>query len=306
VEARAGALSLTTLQIDKGDISPMYTESIHTLGDQAAAKLAAQRRSIVSHVVRSILAGMYVGACIFLILTIGGSLAKESPGVVRLVMGVCFGGALTMVVFAGSELFTGSNLVLTLGVLTRKATWGDLLANWGWTWVGNLAGGLLLAVMVVNAGLVDAESFGPVNAFVLKVAETKMNLPPGQLFLRAILANWLVCLGVWMAARSKDDTARILLIWWCMFTFITSGYEHSVANMFGLALGLLVPHGPGITWGGYAYNVGLASLGNIVGGALFVAGLYWVGSPRAREVPAAPHERNGDTSVQAEPALAGR
>src|SRR5215208_4020189 len=138
------------------------------------------------------LAGMYVGAAIFLILTVGGSLAKESPGVVRLLMGVCFGGALTLVVFAGSELFTGSNLVLTLGVLTGRASGRDLLANWWWTWVGNLAGGLLLAVIIVNAGLLDAEGYGPINAFVLKAVEAKMNIPPVQLILRAVLANWLV------------------------------------------------------------------------------------------------------------------
>src|SRR5262249_56622530 len=126
----------------------------------------------------------------------------------------------------------------------------------------------------------------PVNAFVQKVVAAKMSIPPVQLFLRAILANWLVCLGVWMAARSKDDTARVLLIWWCMFTFITSGYEHSIANMFGLALGLLIPHGEKITWAGYAYNVGLATLGNVVGGAVFVGGLYWPGRPRASPTPA--------------------
>jgi nitrite transporter NirC len=286
----------------------MYSESIQTLGDQAAAKLTAQRRSLPGHVVRSMLAGMYVGAAIFLIFTVGGSLAGESPGVVRLLMGVCFGGALTLVVFAGSELFTGSNLVLTLGVLTRKATWGELLANWWWTWLGNLAGCLLLAAIIANTGLADAETFAAINGFVLKVVETKMNLPPGQLFLRAVLANWLVCLGVWMAARSKDDTARILLIWWCMFTFITSGYEHSVANMFGLALGLFLPHGEGITWAGYAYNVGLSSLGNIVGGALFVGGLYWIGSPLAKERPAAEpaHHATVNGAPLSEPALSGR
>ena len=100
----------------------MYTDAIHTLSEQAAAKLTEQRRSLVGHLVRSALAGMYVGACIVLIFTIGGLLSRDSPGVVRLAMGVCFGGALTIVIFAGSELFTGGNLVLTLGVLTRKAT----------------------------------------------------------------------------------------------------------------------------------------------------------------------------------------
>jgi nitrite transporter NirC len=246
--------------------------------------------------VRSAMAGMYVGAAIVLIFTIGGSLATQSPGVVRLAMGVCFGGALTIVVFAGSELFTGSNLVLTLGVLTRKVRWADLLTNWGWTWVGNLLGSVLVAWMVIEAGLMDVETFGPVNAFVLKLVETKMNLPPGQLLLRAILANWFVCLGVWMAVRVKSETARILLIWWCMFTFITSGYEHSIANMCGLMLGLLLPHGENITWAGYVYNLGLATLGNIVGGALLVAGLYWVGSPSARAQALEGGPTNGDAA----------
>src|SRR6476646_9431751 len=104
----------------------MYTETINALGEQAAAKLAAQKRSLLGHFVRSMLAGAYVGAAIFLIFTVGGSLAKESPGVVRLVMGVCFGGALTIVIFAGSELFTGRKLVLKLGVFPGMATWRAL------------------------------------------------------------------------------------------------------------------------------------------------------------------------------------
>jgi nitrite transporter NirC len=258
----------------------MYTEAIHALADQAVAKLKHHRRSLLSHLARSMLAGMYVGASIVLIFTIGGTVGQYAPGVVRLLMGVCFGGALTIVIFAGSELFTGSNLVLTLGVLTRKARVSDLASNWVWTWLGNLLGSALLAVMVVRAGLVDAE---PVYGFVQKVAATKMNLPAEQLFWRAVLANWLVSVAVWMAARVKSESARLVMIWWCMFTFITSGYEHSIANMCGLLLGLLVPHGEAVTWAGYGYNLGLATLGNIIGGALFVGGVYWLGSPEARE-----------------------
>ena len=282
----------------------MYAEAISALGDQASAKLAGQQRSLIGHLVRSMLAGMYVGAAIVLIFTIGGLFSSFGPGPVRLLMGVCFGGALTVVVFAGSELFTGSNLVLTLGVLTKKATWGDLAANWAWTWIGNLIGSVLVAFMVVRAGLLDADTFPTVNAFVLKLVETKMNLDPEQLFWRAVLANWFVCLGVWMAARIKSETAKILMIWWCMFTFITSGYEHSIANMCGLMLGLLLEHNDKISWLGYAYNLSLATLGNTIGGAIFVAGLYWVGSPKAREkttatVAPALAEQNGHISAPA-------
>src|SRR2546423_6351659 len=98
-------------------------------------------------------AGMYVGGAIVLIFTVGGLLSSSSPALVRILMGVCFGGALTVVVFAGSELFTGSNLVLTLGLLNRKATLGELASNWFWTWIGNLAGSVLLAWMVVASGV---------------------------------------------------------------------------------------------------------------------------------------------------------
>jgi len=298
----------------------VYTEAVQTLAGQAVAKLEGQRRSLVSHLVRSALAGMYVGGAIVLIFTIGGSLSTVAPAVVRMTMGICFGGALTIVIFAGSELFTGSNLVLTLGVFTRKATWRDLLSNWTWTWIGNLAGSALVAFMVVRAGLLNADNsaFAGINAFVLRVVGTKMNLDPEQLLWRAILANWFVCLGVWMAARIKSETARILMIWWCMFTFITSGYEHSIANMCGLLLGLLVPHAEwnlahpelSITWTGYAYNLSLATLGNIIGGAVFVAGVYWVGSPKAREQTAQEAAAaqtpllNGD--VELEPVAASR
>jgi nitrite transporter len=258
----------------------MYTDAINALADQAAAKLAAQRRSLVGHFIRSMLAGMYVGAAIVLIFTIGAFINTSAPGATKLLMGVCFGGALTMVIFAGSELFTGSNLVLTLGVLSKKAGPRDLANNWVWTWLGNLAGSMLLAVIVIRSGIMSAD---PVKSFVLKLVETKMNLPAEQLFWRAVLANWLVCLGVWMAVRTKEDIAKILLIWWCMFTFITCGYEHSIANMCGLLLGVLLPHGDAITWSGYWYNLSLATLGNIIGGAGFVAMMYWLGSPKPRE-----------------------
>jgi nitrite transporter NirC len=279
----------------------MYAATIEAIAEQAAKKLAAQRQSLFAHLVRSMLAGMYVGVSIALIFTIGGTLATAAPFVVRLVMGVCFGCALNYVVFAGAELFTGSNLVLTLGVLVGKARIGDLLSNWVWTWLGNLAGSMILAWIVVQTGLFD--NSGPtqgVYAFVQNIVAVKMNLPPMQLFWRAVLANWLVCLGVWMAARIQSEAARILMIWWCMFTFITCGFEHSVANMFGLLLGLLVPHSESISWAGYWYNLGLATLGNIVGGAVFVAGMYWLGSPEIR--PAVQPAR--ESALESAPELA--
>jgi nitrite transporter NirC len=149
--------------------------------------------------------------------------------------------------------------------------------------------------MVVQSGLFNDD---PIRSFVVNLVGKKMNLPPDQLFLRAILANWFVCLGVWMAARLTSETAKVLMIWWCMFTFITCGYEHSVANMCGLMIGLLVPHAETVTWSGYWYNVGLATLGNIVGGAVFVAGAYWAGSPTVRAKIAPAPSANGHVAEE--------
>jgi nitrite transporter NirC len=275
----------------------MYSETIDALAEQARAKLDAQRASLVGHFVRSMLAGMYVGAAVVLILVLGSTLP---PSVQKLVMGVSFGGALTMVIFAGSELFTGSNLVLTLGVLKKRATPRELASNWLWTWLGNLAGALVLAVVVSRSGVLGGEA---TKAFVLKVVETKMTIAPEALLWRAVLANWIVCLGVWMAARAKSDSAKILLIFWCMFTFIACGYEHSVANMCGLALGLLMPHGDGVTIGGYAYNLAIVTVGNVIGGAGFVAGAYWLGrASKPRAVEQSDDARHASVARSASPA----
>src|SRR6516225_10243150 len=113
-----------------------------------------------------------MSAAIVLIFNIGGWLSRDSPGVVKMAMGICFGGALTIVIFAGSELFTGSNLVLTLGVLSKRATARDLASNWIWTWLGNLAGSILLAIIVIRSGVFDAD---PVRSFVLNLVDKKMN-----------------------------------------------------------------------------------------------------------------------------------
>ena len=143
----------------------------------------------------------------------------------------------------------------------------------------------------------------PVTGFINGLCERKMNIPWEQLLLRAILANWFVCLGVWMAARIKSETARVLMIWWCMFTFITSGYEHSIANMCGLLLGILLPHSEAVTWGGYWYNISLATVGNIIGGAVFVGCMYWVGSPKARAQAEESAAKDGPVLVNGQPGV---
>jgi nitrite transporter NirC len=194
-------------------------------------------------------------------------------------MGASFGIALTLVVLAGAELFTGNNLIMTIGVLCRQASVQDLVRVWVWSWAGNLLGGVGLAALIVGAGVL-----APAATLIDGTAAVKMNAPALQLFLRGALCNWLVCLAVWMSLRTEDDTAKCISIFWCLFAFIACGYEHSVANMTLLALAMFGPHGETVTWLGFWRNLGWVTAGNVVGGAGFVAAAYWATSEEAAQV----------------------
>ena len=107
------------------------------------------------------------------------------------------------------------------------------------------------------------------------VASDKMNTPFVELLIRGILCNILVCLAAWCACKLKEETAKLIMIFWCLFAFITSGFEHSVANMTLLSLSLMVPHPETVSLAGLAANLVPVSIGNIIGGAVFVGAAYW-------------------------------
>jgi nitrite transporter NirC len=173
---------------------------------------------------------------------------------------------------------------MTVGVLTGRAKLFDLSLLWVLCFVGNLVGSLLLAWLVVQSGVLSAD---PQQTFVLNATTTKMALPFGALLVRGILCNWLVCLAVWCAQRTQSESARLVMIFWCLFAFIGAGFEHSVANMTLLGIGLFLPHGAAIGWGGFVANLVPVTLGNIIGGVAFVAGAYWLASPVRRFATAA-------------------
>lgn len=107
-----------------------------------------------------------------------------------------------------------------------------------------------------------------------------MTMDSSDLFFRAILCNWLVCLAVWSAMRAQRDAAKLVMIFWCLFAFIGAGFEHSVANMTLLGIGLAQEHADAISWAGFVHNMVPVTLGNIGGGAIFVGGLYWLANAR--------------------------
>lgn len=251
----------------------MIRMTVEMMGKASAVKAAMLEESIPRYFLLSLLAGIYVGLGIILIFSVGGPLyAAGVPGL-KLVMGASFGVALTLVIFAGSELFTGNNMIMTIGSLSKKVPWGKTLAVWGISYLGNLAGALLLAYSMAFSGLIDQ---GPTKDLLLTATAAKMSAPFIQLFIRGILCNMLVCLAVWMAVAAKDEMAKLMLIFWCLFAFIGSGFEHSVANMTLLGMGVLENTSAGtISWTGYVRNLVPVTIGNIIGGAVFVGAAYW-------------------------------
>jgi nitrite transporter len=250
----------------------MYSEEFNKVASAAKAKVELLKDNRLGYFISSMLAGIYVGLGIMLIFTVGGLLNSANSPATKIVMGLSFGVALSLVIFAGSELFTGNNFVMTVGALNKSVSWGDTIKIWIVSFIGNLTGSILAGSLFFMAGLAS----GPVGEFIAKTSATKMSLPASDLFFRGILCNILVCLAVWCSFKCKEETAKLIMIFWCLFVFITAGFEHSVANMTLLTIGLLSPAGAAVSIGGYAYNIAMVTLGNIVGGAVFMAIPYYI------------------------------
>ncbi|MFN3565032.1 MAG: formate/nitrite transporter family protein [Burkholderiaceae bacterium] len=255
----------------------MYRATIDALHQKTDARLALMRRSPAAFFVASMLAGAYVGIGILLIFTLGQEVAAEWR---KLVMGASFGIALTLVVIAGAELFTGYNMTLALAAADRRTRLPAALAALALTWLGNLTGAALLVALFAAGG--GGNLLGSDAALLQRVAEYKMNSTAVALLARAALCNWLVCLAVWMSARVDSDMARGLVIFWCLFAFIACGFEHSVANMTLLLAALAGAHPATVTWAGFGHNMLWVTLGNLVGGGVFV-GLSYAFVTRAAE-----------------------
>jgi nitrite transporter len=266
------------------EVFAMYLDTVDHFATIAAAKSKFLRQTPLSFWLSAMMAGAYVGIGIILIFSVGSDV---DPGYRSLIMGASFGIALILVIFAGSDLFTGHTMFMSLGVLRGRVGMTDLGAAWAVSWLANLAGSVLLAWLFVAGG--GGAVLHSKSGLLMAVAAAKMSAPALALFVRAILCNWLVCLAIWMAARMTNDTAKCIAIFWCLFAFVGSGYEHSVANMTIFAIALLGEHPDSVTLAGMAHNLLWVTLGNAVAGALFMAAGYWAASrPAATGAAVAP------------------
>lgn len=247
--------------------------------------------------VSGMLAGAYIGVGVVLMVSAAGPLAGAGSGWAKLVSGLVFGVALTIVLVAGGELVTSSMMTLPQAALMRAVGPGRATLAMLWTFGANLLGSILFATLVVASGILHSNPAA--GAMVSDMLAAKAHEGPVELFARGILCNVLVCAAVWMTVRLRSESARILVVFAAILAFITSGFEHVVANMTTFTIGLLTGD-PSATLAGFALNLVLVGAGNLVGGALIVGAGYWFvgGSPRVRDVPnSAPQAQIGGVSA---------
>ena len=215
----------------------------------------------------------------------------ETYGLGKVLAGSIFGTGLMLVLIAGGELFTGNTMIIA-GVLDKKVSIKRMLKNWAVVYLGNFLGSIFIAYMMNQSGLFGSGA-NMLGAVTIKTAVYKVSLTFVQAFFLGIMCNWLVCLAVWMAFGAKDMAGKIFAIFFPIWLFITSGFEHSVANMYYIPAGIMAKGNEalvktaaelGITpeklshlnWETlFTKNLIPVTLGNIVGGGVFVAAIYW-------------------------------
>lgn len=218
-----------------------------------------------------------------------------SFGLAKLLGGIVFSTGLMLIVFTGSELFTG-NVLIGISVLAKKTSVSKLIRNWLLVYLGNFIGAAIVAYLIFSANAFHGAN-EVLGVLGLKVAYGKVNLTFSQAFASGILCNWLVCMAVWMAAAAKDVAGKILAILFPITTFAMSGYEHCVANMYMITNGLFVKTSEAvITASGFSTeqlatlniktflidNLIPVTLGNILGALIFVVGLFWLAYMRKK------------------------
>jgi formate/nitrite transporter len=253
--------------------------------DAGLKKLALAPRDLL---IRGALSGALLGAATALAFT--GAVTTGQPIVGALIFPV----SLVMIVLLGLELVTGSFALVPLARLEGKASWSAVLANWSWVFLANLLGsiafGALLAISLTNMGKTDVAG---VAARIVSVAEAKTvaNAALGtagmvSVFVKGILCNWLVCLGVVMAMTSTSTVGKIAATWLPIFTFFALGFEHTVVNMFIIPTGMLLGAKVSV-WDWWVWNQIPVTLGNLVGGFVFTGlALYTTFKPAQQPAPA--------------------
>ncbi len=222
-------------------------------------------------IVSGMLAGMWIGVGDVLMWSAAGPFMAADDPAGKLVAGSVFAAALTIVVFAGSELATSAMMILPIGAIRRSISWARAAGVLAGVFLSNMLGAFLFAWVIIQTGVLN---HGAAGDFYADYLLGKIDHSASELFFRGVLCNVLVCVAIWAAARLRNEVAKAVIIFWGVLAFIASGFEHVVANMTTFALGLMGQGGLDVSLFDFAKNMTFVGLGNLVGGGLVIGVAY--------------------------------
>lgn len=242
----------------------MNYEDVQKVSNASRAKASLLNQSFFKYFLRAIMAGFFIDVAVIFSNVVGNLFpADVMPGWGKLLSSVVFSIAVILISLVGGELFTGNNFVMAFGAYDKKVSWGDVCKIWIVSYIGNFIGCLIFALIWSGAG-----ASGTADYFAAFLPN-KLAIPEGQMFLRAILCNFFVCLGVLCGIKLKEETGKILMITLCITGFVVSGFEHCIANMGTFVVGACMVEG--LSFAAMLKSMLIVTLGNMIGGAVLLA-----------------------------------
>jgi nitrite transporter len=255
-----------------GRVQVLEVKPLIEIENLAQKKLKIYNQSIIHYLLRAMLASMFIGFGVIVAFKTGNYFYMENSPLTYPMAALTFGAAIILIAYGGGDLFTGNTFYYTYAALRRKMAWLDVLKLWVTSYAGNILGAAAFAFLIWSTGLFADSS---VNQYLLDVVEKKMHVPTDELFFRGILCNWLVCLAFFIPTTLKGDGPKLFTMMLFVFCFFISGYEHSIANMCTFAIALVLNHPGTISWDGVFHNLIPVTIGNLIGGAIFMAAMYY-------------------------------
>ena len=241
----------------------MVYDDVLKISKAAIAKAELLKNHFGKYFMRSIMAGFFIIAAMIFSNVVGNVFSATEPAWGKLLSSSVFALAVLLLSMIGGELFTGNNFVMAFGAFDKKVSWKDVFKIWGVSYIGNFIGCVILGIVFVLAGAAGTADY--YAAFI----PNKLELSVSVMFFKAILCNFFVCLGVLCGIKIKDEAAKIPMIILCIAAFVISGFEHCVANMGNFFVAYLLV--PGLSLTTMLRSMVIVTIGNIIGGALFLA-----------------------------------
>lgn len=260
----------------------METEALHKIELLAAKKLKIFEQSKLRYLLRSMVASMFIGFGVIVAFKTGSFFYEVHSPFAYPAAAITFCMAIILIYYGGGDLFTGNTFYLSYSSLRGKMSWRQSVRLLGLSYIGNMIGAILFALMIAMTGLFASEQ---IHGFLIETAHKKVDATTIELLFRGILCNWLVCLAFFVPYAMKADGAKIFIMILLVFSFFIAGFEHSIANMSVFAISIAAAGWGSLTLEQILHNLIPATLGNMIGGVVFMAMFYYyINKPFVEEV----------------------